>query len=145
MAYVPESATWKAGVFQLETTDPLLGGTNGPLNQAAKDLACRTSYLKQQTDDTSNEISTARGGKANLNERFKALEMTSKQGDFTFNGTTGTTVSHTIGNTNYVVNVAATRSTEGDLGDIYIARGAYYFTIYNTGGYKGDGRYQILN
>lgn len=145
MANVPESATWKDGVYQLETTDPLLGGVNGVMNQASKDLACRTKYLKQVADSHTNEINQARGGKANLDERFKALEMTSKQGDFTFNGTTGTTVSHTIGNTNYVVNVAATAGTNGDLGDIYISRGAYYFTVYNTGGYKGNGRYQILN
>lgn len=145
MAYVAESATWKNGVYQLETTDPLLGGANGVMNEAIKDLACRTLYLKTEQDKIKNEIQTARGGKASLNARFEALEMTSKQGDFTFNGTTGTTVSHTIGNTNYVVNVAATAGTNGDLGDIYISRGAYYFTVYNTGGYKGNGRYQILN
>ena len=145
MAYVAESATWKNGVYQLETTDPLLGGANGVMNEAIKDLACRTLYLKGQQDNIKTEIQTARGGKASLNERFNALEMTSKQGDFNFNGTTGTTISHTIGNTNYVVNVAATTSTNGDLGDVYISRGAYYFTVYNTGGYTGGGRYQILN
>ena len=145
MAYVAESATWKNGVYQLETTDPLLGGANGVMNEAIKDLACRTLYLKGQQDNIKTEIQTARGGKASLNDRFNALEMTSKQGDFNFNGTAGTTISHTIGNTNYVVNVAATASTNGDLGDVYISRGAYYFTVYNTGGYTGGGRYQILN
>lgn len=145
MANVAESATWKSGVYQLETTDPLLGGENGVLNQASKDLACRTAYLKAQQEGTADEVSAARGGKATLGERISALEMTSKQGDFTFNGMDGATISHSIGSTAYVVNTAASAATSGDLGDIYIARGGNSFTIYNTGGYRGAGRYQILN
>ena len=51
MAYVPESQTWVEGVYQLETTDPVIGGLTGIANQQAKDLASRTAYLKKQVDD----------------------------------------------------------------------------------------------
>ena len=51
MAYVPESQTWIEGVYQLETTDPVIGGATGVANQQAKDLASRTAYLKKQVDD----------------------------------------------------------------------------------------------
>lgn len=51
MAYVPESQTWVEGVYQLETTDPVIGGATGVANQQAKDLASRTAYLKKQVDD----------------------------------------------------------------------------------------------
>lgn len=45
MAYVPEESRWQAGVYQLEETDLVLGGVDGPSNQPAKDLASRTRYL----------------------------------------------------------------------------------------------------
>lgn len=48
MAYLPETATWDDGVYQIETTDPVLGGPNGTSNQPLKNLANRTAYLKQQ-------------------------------------------------------------------------------------------------
>lgn len=50
MANLPETATWDAGVYQLETTDPVLGGPNGTSNAPLKNLANRTAYLKQQVE-----------------------------------------------------------------------------------------------
>jgi hypothetical protein len=50
MANLSESATYDAGVYQLETTDPLLGGALGILNSAPKNLANRTAYLKAHVD-----------------------------------------------------------------------------------------------
>jgi hypothetical protein len=50
MANLSETAIYDAGVYQLETTDPLLGGASGVLNSATKNLANRTAYLKAQTD-----------------------------------------------------------------------------------------------
>ena len=50
MANLPESASWDAGVYQLETTDPVLGGPNGKSNLPLKNLANRTAYLKAQVD-----------------------------------------------------------------------------------------------
>ena len=76
---------------------------------------------------------------------FNILEGTSLRGDFSFAGTRGQTVTHNLGHTNYVVNVSATADTGGDMGDVYISRAANAFTVYNTGGYRGGGRYQIMN
>ncbi len=50
MANLPETATWDAGVYQIETTDPVLGGPNGTSNAPLKNLANRTAYLKAQAD-----------------------------------------------------------------------------------------------
>lgn len=46
MANVTETATYDAGVYQLEITDPLEGGPGGVLNKAIKNLANRTKWLK---------------------------------------------------------------------------------------------------
>jgi microcystin-dependent protein len=47
MANLTESASWEAGIYQLETSDPVQGGASGVSNQQAKQLANRTKYLKQ--------------------------------------------------------------------------------------------------
>ncbi|MES9901121.1 MAG: hypothetical protein ABW168_00395 [Sedimenticola sp.] len=46
MADLPQVDQWDAGIYQLETTDAVLGGVNGPDNIQAKQLANRTLYLK---------------------------------------------------------------------------------------------------
>jgi len=58
MANLEESAVWTPGVYQLETTDPVLGGpvqpepaTGGIANRQALALANRTAYLKQTKAD----------------------------------------------------------------------------------------------
>ncbi|MDO9571172.1 MAG: phage tail protein [Hydrogenophaga sp.] len=50
MANLPETATWDAGVYQIETTDPVLGGPTGVTNAPLKNLANRTAYLKEAVD-----------------------------------------------------------------------------------------------
>lgn len=50
MATLPESATWEAGIYQLETTDPVQGGPEGIDNRQAKELANRSVYLKDALD-----------------------------------------------------------------------------------------------
>jgi len=50
MANLTDTSTFDAGVYQLETTDPLLGGAGGVLNQATQNLANRTRYLKDYVD-----------------------------------------------------------------------------------------------
>lgn len=56
MANLSETPTYDAGVYQLETSDPLLGGADGVLNQAAKNLANRTAWLKQQIDPLAEDF-----------------------------------------------------------------------------------------
>lgn len=51
MANIIELSQFDASVYQIETTDPVLGGPNGIANIQAKQLANRTQYLKQQIDN----------------------------------------------------------------------------------------------
>ena len=57
---------WIEGITQLEITDPVLGGPNGPANIQAKELGACIKYLKKITD----EVIAARGGKTNLDARL---------------------------------------------------------------------------
>ncbi|CAE6841840.1 hypothetical protein R69746_06960 [Paraburkholderia aspalathi] len=50
MANLVETAQWEAGVYQLETSDPVEGGPDGIDNAQARQLANRTAYLKQQQE-----------------------------------------------------------------------------------------------
>lgn len=51
MANLPEVDNFDAGVYQLEITDPLEGGSGGILNAALKNLTNRTRYLKNLLDN----------------------------------------------------------------------------------------------
>lgn len=144
MGVLTETEVYETSIRQLEITDPVLGGIDGPVNVPTRQLANRTKYLKGQQDALKNEIGTARGSFDSLDARMDAIESETLQGDTTFNGTSGRTISHSIGNINYIVNVSPTEATGGDLGDVYISKAANAFTIYNTGGFIGVCRYQIL-
>lgn len=50
MANLNEIVQYEPGIYQLETTDPVLGGADGIDNLQAKQLANRTAYLKQHVD-----------------------------------------------------------------------------------------------
>lgn len=70
MANVTESPTWEGGVYQIETTDPVLGGPLGIANVQAKQLANRTQYLKERAD----VVDAAKGAYPSLAERMAAVE-----------------------------------------------------------------------
>jgi hypothetical protein len=36
------------------------------------------------------------------------------------------------------------QDTGGDLGDVYISKASNAFTVYNTGGFTGSFRYQLI-
>ena len=50
MANLPETPQWEEGIYQIEVSDPVLGGPDGISNRQAKQLASRTSYLKQKVE-----------------------------------------------------------------------------------------------
>lgn len=58
MANLPETPTYTAGVYQLETTDSVLGGSGGISNTQAQQLGNRTAYLKQHMDTAEANIAT---------------------------------------------------------------------------------------
>lgn len=51
MADLTEVINYDSGVYQIETTDPVLGGPSGITNLPAKNLANRTAWLKKHIDD----------------------------------------------------------------------------------------------
>ncbi len=56
MANLDVIAEWIAGIYQLETTDPVLGGPDGIDNLQAKQLAARTLWLKNLLEDNANGL-----------------------------------------------------------------------------------------
>ena len=57
MANLNETAKWEDGVYQIETSDPVLGGPGGIANKQAEQLSNRTSWLKQQTENIQSNLS----------------------------------------------------------------------------------------
>ncbi|BFU60758.1 MULTISPECIES: phage tail protein [Rodentibacter] len=55
MANLIETPKWEDGIYQLEKTDPVVGGADGISNRQAKQLANRTSYLKSETERLDRE------------------------------------------------------------------------------------------
>ena len=51
MANVTEQSLWEVGVYQIETSDPVIGGVNGIANRQALQLGNRTLWLKNQIAD----------------------------------------------------------------------------------------------
>lgn len=58
MADLPEANEWPEGIYQLETSDPVLGGPEGIDNLQAKQLASRTKWLKDQIGKIVDGVTT---------------------------------------------------------------------------------------
>lgn len=56
MSNLTESPVYESGIYQLEITDPVAGGEDGVSNLQAKQLANRTAYLKQKTDELKTSV-----------------------------------------------------------------------------------------
>ena len=56
MANLTETNRWEAGIYQLETSDPVMGGPNGIDNRAPRELANRTLWLKTELDKAVAQI-----------------------------------------------------------------------------------------
>ena len=70
MANLEEKIVWEDGIYQLEPTDPVIGGPDGIDNKQAKQLANRTQYLKQQVEINA---STTTVGRVKLNSAFNSV------------------------------------------------------------------------
>ncbi|BGI52628.1 MAG: hypothetical protein HamCj_09810 [Candidatus Hamiltonella defensa (Ceratovacuna japonica)] len=51
MSYLKETAAWEEGIYQIETSDPVLGGPDGITNRPTRELANRTAWLKLQLQE----------------------------------------------------------------------------------------------
>jgi phage-related tail fiber protein len=72
MAELTEKTEWVDGIYQLETSDPVMGGPGGISNRQANQLANRTSYLKQQQEQTGNAL-TQHATAANPHPQYAPL------------------------------------------------------------------------
>lgn len=59
MANLQETAQWEMGIYQLETSDPVMGGADGVDNRQAKQLGNRTLWLKNKLEQMAREIPAA--------------------------------------------------------------------------------------
>ncbi|EII2806784.1 tail fiber protein [Salmonella enterica subsp. enterica serovar Java] len=56
MGKLTEITQWEEDIYQLETSDPVVGGPDGVSNKPQKQLANRTQWLKQQLESTNNAL-----------------------------------------------------------------------------------------
>lgn len=78
MANVKEDKIWEEGIYQLEVTDPVVGGIDGISNKQAKQLANRTSYLKKQIEDNKSGADLALATKRDVNDSYSKSEVDEK-------------------------------------------------------------------
>ncbi|WP_299188303.1 phage tail protein [uncultured Campylobacter sp.] len=78
MANVKEDKIWEEGIYQLEVTDPVVGGIDGISNKQAKQLANRTSYLKEQLENDKNSVDTALAKKRDVEDSYSKTEVDEK-------------------------------------------------------------------
>lgn len=56
MGKLTELEQWDEDIYQIETSDPVLGGPEGVSNRPQKQLANRTQWLKKQLEDANNAL-----------------------------------------------------------------------------------------
>ncbi|ELU5952145.1 tail fiber protein [Salmonella enterica] len=56
MGKLTELEQWDEDIYQIETSDPVLGGPEGVSNRPQKQLANRTLWLKKQLEDANNAL-----------------------------------------------------------------------------------------
>ncbi|ECU9161662.1 TPA: tail fiber protein [Salmonella enterica] len=56
MAKLTELERWDEDVYQIETSDPVVGGPEGISNRPQKQLANRTQWLKKRLEETNNAL-----------------------------------------------------------------------------------------
>ena len=71
MANLRETAAWESGIYQLETTDSVVGGVDGISNKQAIQLANRTGYLKGEIETLKSDASA----KLDKDNRFTQNQM----------------------------------------------------------------------
>ncbi len=74
MANLTESATYDAGVYQIETSDAVIGGPTGISNKGAKNLANRTAYLKAHMDNAETALASHAISLGTYGSRISILE-----------------------------------------------------------------------
>lgn len=79
MANLKETTQWEEGIYQIETSDPVMGGENGIDNKPLRQLANRTAYLKQELETAQQATTTALNGKAPTTHQHAIADITGLQ------------------------------------------------------------------
>lgn len=58
MANLTLTRQWVENIYQLETSDPVMGGPDGIDNRQAKELGARTNWLKDQVDTLNRDLTS---------------------------------------------------------------------------------------
>ncbi|EGV38464.1 phage tail protein [Neisseria weaveri] len=95
MANLNETATWEAGIYQWETSDPVQGGPNGIDNKPTRQLANRTLWLKTEIAKAVASIGKNKTDGENMFAR-KTTNLTAGAG-LTGGGTLGGNVQFALG------------------------------------------------
>ncbi|ECD4176999.1 tail fiber protein, partial [Salmonella enterica subsp. enterica serovar Napoli] len=56
MGKLTELEQWDEDIYQIETSDPVVGGPDGVSNKPQKQLANRTQWLKKQLQEANNAL-----------------------------------------------------------------------------------------
>lgn len=75
MAYLSEDSEWTAGVTQIETTTPLLGGPGGPLNVPHEQLNKRIQYVKDKLKLAQDDIEGLKESLDTAEQNIAALQQ----------------------------------------------------------------------
>lgn len=98
MADLPETIEWTPGIYQLETSDPVLAGPEGIDNLQAKQLASRTRWLKDQIDKILAGVITI-GVALKLATARKISVTGAATGSATFDGSADAAIAITLADT----------------------------------------------
>lgn len=97
MATLPESPEYASGIYQIETSDPVVGGPGGVSNKQGEQLACRTAWLKVQVDGLVTGSIVA--GKAARLSAVRTLSITGAgTGSAEFDGSANAAIALTLAN-----------------------------------------------
>ena len=89
MANLKENIYWEEGIYQFETSDPVLGGENGIDNLPTRQLANRTQWLKENKLDKKDKAQSAEYAEhASTSDTAKKLAVSKKIGGVSFDGST---------------------------------------------------------
>ena len=75
MANLKEIVAWESGIYQLETTDPVVGGADGISNKQAIQLANRTSYLKGEVEALKSDANAKLASKRDVSDSYSKGEV----------------------------------------------------------------------
>ncbi|WP_369986527.1 tail fiber protein [Pectobacterium aroidearum] len=132
MANLSENPQWVDGIYQIETSDPVVGGPDGVSNRQAKELASRTRYLKKEQEKTGSDLAThAAAADPHTQYALKA--------DPTFTGTpkapTPATDSNSqqIATTAFVKSVAAMKLAKDQNGADILDKTTFYSNVLQRG------------